>query len=421
MANQFNVSSLVAKIIAEFYVQTNNLYRTANKKYVKEFKPMGYATGGTIQIKVPSYPIVTRGLQVTPTGVQDLIIPFTITTNDIYNVTRDLNFYEEIFDIVGGGESLTSKNRKEVVDNYGYPAYQAIAGQIEAEASRRLNSTAYLSPIDGIEKLGGINTYSAISELETMAQTMKYSPARYLLMNQYDCRTVTDSLQNMFNPDINGIITKNARVLGKDKGSLAGFDVWRSTEIVAQIAGPEAGNTAITVSNVATDGSTITLTGVAAQTSLRIKQGDRISIPSVHIVSPVTYTGTPYRLVVTAANDAFGDGAGNVQVTLSYPLLVSGEHQNVDSLPAIGAPAAVFPSHNNNYAYVESGLSVVPLPLPKIRGAENSENSSELEVPVHCYIQGLVQNGDNIVRISNLTGIRAFAPYILTLPSALPG
>jgi len=419
MSNSFNVSTLVATIMSEFYVQTNNVYRTANKKYVKEFKPMGYSTGGTINIKVPSYPLVTRGLTVSPTGVQDLIIPFTITTNDIYNVTRDLNWYEEIFNIVGGGEALTKKNRQEVVDNYGYPAYQAIAGQIEAEASRRLNATAYLSPIDGIEKLGGINTYSSISQLETMAQTMKFAPARFLLMNQYDCRTVTDSLQNMFNPDINGIITKNARVLGKDKGSLAGFDVWRSTEIVQHIAGPEAGNTGITVTNVSADGSQITLAGVGAFTNVRIKQGDRISIPSVHLVSPVTYVSTPFRLVVTAANDALGDGAGNVVVTLSYPLLVSGEHQNVDSLPAMSAPAAVFPSHNNNYAYVESGLSVVPLPLPKIRGAENSENSGELEVPVHAYIQGLVTNGDNVFRISNLTGIRAFAPYVLTLPSAI--
>lgn len=403
--------------MSEFYVQKNPLYNTANRKYVEQFSQQMYATGGTINIKVPSYPAVQRGLAVTPTAIQDLVIPYTITTDDIYNVTRELSVYEEIFNILGKGNALTKDQKQAVVDNYAYPAYQSIAGAVETTAATRLLTTSYLSPIDGIDKLGGINTYSSISQIDTMCEVMKLANDRYLVMNEYDAQTVTDSLQNMFNTSINTNITKNARVGGADKGRLAGFDVYRSTQILPHNAGPEAGNLGITVTNVSSDGSQITLAGVGAFTNVRIKAGDRISIPSVHLVSPVTFTSTPYRLVVTAAQDANGDGAGNVVVTLSYPLMVNGEHQNVDSLPAPSAPAAVFPDYNPNYAYVPSGLSVVPMRLAQIRGADNSTNAGELKVPVNVYIQGLVEGGTNIFRISTLIGIRAFAPYVITVPS----
>lgn len=419
MSNEVLVSNLIAKSMSEFYVQKNPIFNTSNRKYVEQFSQQMYATGGTINIKVPNYPLVTRGLAVTPTGIQDLTIPFTITANDIYNVTRELSVYEEIFNIIGHGNALTKDQKEAIVDNYAYPAYEAIAGQIEAQAALDLDYTAYYSPIDGIEKLGAVNTYSAISQVDTMADVMKFAKERYLIMNPYDAQRVTDSLQNMFNPMINSNITKTARIGGTDKGRLAGFDVYRSTELQQHIAGPEAGNTGITVTSISADGTTLVLAGVAHLTNARILAGDRISIPSVNLVSNVTYNQSPYRFVGTASANANGDGAGNVTVVLSYPMLVSGEHQNVFTLPANGAPAAIFPSHNLNFAYVPSGISCCPVRLADIRGATNSTNAGDLKVPVHVYIQGAVSSFENVFRISNLTGIRAFAPYIIALPSSI--
>lgn len=417
MTNEVEVSNLVAKELGEFLVQKSPIYNTSNHKYVGEFTNQMYATGGAINIKIPNNPTVTRGLAVSPTGIQDLLVPFTVTPNDIYNVTRNVDFFEEIFDIVRHARALTDDNEAEIVDNYIYPVFQGINAQIESQAAYDLKTTSYMTPIDGIEKLGGVNTFDAISSVNTMANIMKLAPERYMLMNEQDGQAVASSLQNMFNERINENITKTAMIGGKEKGRLAGMDLLKSTELYTHFAGPEAGNTGITVTSISSDGTQITLAGVAALTNVRIKAGDSISIPSVYLCDRISRNQVNYRLVVKAAEDANGDGAGNVVVTISYPLLVSGEHQNVFSLPAPGAAAAVFPNRNLNFGYTKFGISTAPIKLPNIRGAINSERQKGDGPSFHVFSQGNVSSGENIFRISTLIGIRAFAPYIIELPS----
>jgi len=418
MANATDVSNLIAKNMGEFFVQQNPIYNTGNKKYVEQCTQQMYATGGRIGIKIPGAPPVQRGMTNTPSGLSDLVIPYTITEDDIYSVTRELNAYEEIFDIIGKGSALTKFNREAIVDNYAYPAYQAIAGEIENTAAYEFKTTAYMTPIDEVAKLGSVSTYSAISSLGVMCDVMKLGyTERYLMMNPYDATQVENSLQNMFNQAINTKITLNSRIGSHEKGRLAGFDLMRSTEFRKHVAGTLAGLSGITVGSISTDGTTLVLNGVPSLTSVLVKAGDRISIPSVYLVDPILHRPVSYKLVVTAAADALGTGSGTVAVTLSHPLIVAGDHQNVQAMPAPGAAVAVFPDRNINYAYVPSGLSVTPLRLPQVRGADNSTNSGDLKVPVNVYIQGLVNDLNNVFRISALVGILVLAPYVIELPS----
>lgn len=416
------VSNLVAKGTGSFLEQRNPLYLSANHEYVGTFEQQGYATGGDIDIKIPGYPLVQRGLTNTTTPIQDLVIPYTITENDIYSVTRALNVSEEILNVLGGSKALTTDSEKAIVDNYAYPAYTSISAEIEGEAADRLKRSAFMSPIDTPDVLGSVNTFSAISAIDSMATIMKFPRERCLAMNIRDAQLVSNSLQNMFNESINKKITKGGWFGDTDKGNLCGFDVYRCTELRTHIAGPlnvNAYTSPITVGSVSADGSSIVLAGVTASTAQLINAGDRISIPSRFLVDRVRKLSVPYRLVVTAANNANGDGVGNVSVTLSHPLIVSGDQQNVDAFPAVGAPVKIFPDHNVNYAYVPAGLSVVPLRLPMVHGATNSDNANKLKVPVHVYIQGLVTDLNNIFRISALVGIKALAPYIIAIPSSV--
>lgn len=418
MSNSFSFSSLVAQTMTDFFIQKSPLFNTANRDYVEEIENKSYATHGSINIKIPGAPSVQTGLTVTATGIQDLVVPYTVTEDDLYSVTRSLDLLETKFDIVGGEGALTKDSKKAVVDNYCHPAFSALEGQLELTAASRLKTTAYFSPIDGIEKLSSINTYSAISSVESLCEKMKLPGERYLMMNVDDAQAVTDSLQNMMNPMINGNITKTARVGGPDKGRLASFDMYRSTELLPHTAGALALMSGITVSSVSADGTQITLTGVPSTTSQLINAGDRISIPSVYVLSPINFNQLSTRLVVTAAADANGNGSGSVTVTLSFPLLASGEHANVSALPANGAAVTVFPDHKVNYAYVRSGLSAVPLTLGDIYGAKNSDTkSSNGKVPVKVVLQGAALDFQNIFRISMLVAIQAIAPYTIAVPS----
>jgi hypothetical protein len=417
MSNAFQVSNLISGTMTEFFVQKDPLYLSSNHDYQSDFEQKSYATGGAINIKIPGAPPVQRGLVVTASNIQDLVVPYVITEQDIYNVTRNLDAFDDLFKIISSDKALTTEQKKAVVDNYGYPSYQAIKGNIELECATRLKTTAYLTPVDTIEKLSAVNNYNSISQCEQLATDLKLSSDRFMMMNTRDARLVSNSLQNYFAQSYSLPILKNAAVLGGDKGNLAGFDVYRSTELKKHTAGSLGGDT-LTVNSVSADGSTITFSGAASNTNVQLVAGDRISIPSVQLVDEITHEDIDFKLVVTVAEDARGDGAGNISVTISYPLMASGEHQNVDSLPSNGASADVFPSRYVNYAYTRAGISTVPLMLPEVYGAVNDASKSNA-FPVRIVLQGAALDFQNNYRIATMVGIQCFAPYLIELPSAV--
>lgn len=417
MPNLIAVSNLVAQSTTEFFEQGSPLLNTANRMFQQQFQQNAYMTGGSIDVKIPGTPEVQDGLVVTASDIQDLTVPYVITENDIHSVTRNLNLFEQMFDIRGEDKALTKDQKKAVVDNYAYPAFQALEGKLETIAALRLKTSAFYTPIDTIDKLGSVNTYSTVSQVNTMFNLLKLQKNdRYMMMNELDAKLVEDSLQNMFNTMINTKITRDARIGSGEKGRLANMDLYRSPELLTHTAGALA-STQITVASVAADGSTITFSGVTHTSSKLINAGDRISIPSVFLVCQITQQVLPFALVVTAAADANGDGAGNVTVTLSFPLLASGEHTNVNAIPSVSAAAFVYPSRRLNFAYVPSGLSAVPLKLGDVYGAINSNYNSGYKVPVKVIQQGAVLQLSNNFRILVMCGIKAFAPYCIELPS----
>jgi hypothetical protein len=425
MSNEQIVSNLIAKSTTEFFELTNVFYNTANKEYVGDFEQKEYATGGTINIKIPGNPAAERGLSVTATPIQDLVIPYTITENDIVSVTRNLNSDEYLFNILPSDKALTKKDEEAVVDNYGYPAYQQLAETVETDCINSLLINSYLTPIDEITKLQPLNNWNSIASINTMATYLNLKRnERTLIMNLTDAQAVAASLQNMFNPAINKKITDSAYVGGSaDKGRLAGMDLFHSEFLESHVAGPLASyGSPITVSNVSANGTQITLTGVPATTGVLLLEGDMVSIPSVYLVNQIGHNQIPYRLVCKVTADANGDGAGNVTFTVPFPLMASGEHQNVVSLPANGANVFVFPTYNQNYMYTKSGLSVVPLRMPPIYGAVNSQTENRSakggkSFPVHVVMQGAALELSNNYRTYCLVGKQAFAPYVLSVPS----
>lgn len=417
--NAFIVSNLVAQKTAEFFEFQSPILNTANREYVETFGQGSYATGGAINIKIPGYPAVQMGLSVTPEAITDQVIPFVITSdNDLYSVPYQISLYEQKFNILGNEGALTKAVKKAIIDNYAWPAFLSLEGEIETTAALRMNYAAFMTPIDSIDKLGSINTYSAIANIGAMMDTLQFTPAdRVMMMNVSDATAVATSLQNMFNPVINEKITMTARIGGSDKGRLADFDMFRSPQIYKHVSGPLAAISGYTIASVSSDGTQITITGVPSTTSQLVNAGDMISIPSVYVLNPITKVATQYRLVVTAGLPANGNGSGQVTVTLSTPLLASGMHANVSALPGVGAAVMVYPNYNPNYAYTPSGLSAVPLPLDDIHGATNSESKASNRCPVKTVIQGAVSEFTNIFRTSILCGILAVPQYLIAAPS----
>lgn len=420
MSNEFEVSNLIAKGTTEFHEQRSPIFNTANRKYEGMYDQKDYATGGNIRIKIPGYPQQQNGLAVTPQGIQDLVVNFPITEDDIYNVPRQLNVYEQMFNILRGTRALTDNDKAAIVDNYAYPAYEAMEGAIEAKCALELKTNAFYSPIDTIDKLSAVNNYSSISRVTTLFRDLKLSAERYLMMNNEDAQFVADSLQNSFVTPLNKNITAEARVGGPDKGRLAGLDLFMSSELRPHEAGQLAGRSGMTVTAISADGLTLTISGVPADTTQQINAGDRFSIPGIFWVDPITKAVLGTRVTVAAAADADGLGGGTIQLVLNYPLLFSGEHANVSATPAGGNPIYGFGDYKTNFAYVPSGLNAVAVRMADVFGAINSDvKGNAKSVPVKVYMQGTVSNLNNIFRISMISAIKAITPYIICLPSAV--
>jgi hypothetical protein len=419
MSNEFQVSNLIAKATTEFNEQRSPIFNTANRKYEGMYEQKEYATGGNIAIKIPGYPQQQNGLSVTPQGIQDLVVNYPITPEDIYNVPRQLNVYEQMFNILRGTRALTDNDKAAIVDNYAYPAYEALEGAIESKCALELKTNAFYSPIDTIDKLSAVNNYSSISSVTTLFRNLKLGNERYLMMNNDDAQSVADSLQNSFVKPLNKDITYEALVGGPDKGRLAGLDMYMSSELRPHQAGQLAGASGMTVTAISADGLTLTISGVPANSSQQINAGDRFSIPGIFWVDPITKAVLSTRVTVAASEDSDGNGDGTIQLVLNYPLLFSGEHANISATPAAGNPIYGFGDYNLNFAYVPSGLNAVAVKMTDVFGAINSDVKGNVKVPTKVYMQGTVSNLNNIFRISMIAAIKAITPYIICLPSAV--
>jgi len=411
--------------MTEFTDNLSMVMNTANQKYKNDFKNMTYASGGVVEIKIPGYPGVQTGLAVTAIAIQDLTVAYTLTENDIYNVPYNIDLLTIDYNIVGADKALTDMQSQAIVDNYAYPAFCAIEQALETNLSYLMLTNAWYSPIDSIAKLGAVNSFPSVQSMNTMlTQLQLKTESRVAMFNTADAASIANSLQNSFNTALNTKISPEGFVGGSaDKGRLAGLDMMQSNNFSTHVAGPLGGRTDLTVVSVASDGLSITLNAPGdTSTGALILAGDRFAFTTIKWVQPVGKQVLNYNVTLCAAQNADGDGAGNVVLYLSYPIMPSGFQANVSALPAPGAPVQCFPDFNVNYAYVDSALSVSPLGLHDIVGAFNSEKrisigGKTLECPTKVMIQGLVTAGNNTYRISQVNPMKVFTPYIIALPS----
>lgn len=417
MSNMQTVTNFVATTMGEFFDQFSPFMMTANRQYQKSFTPASYATGGNVNIKLPYYPPVQQGLATTSSDITDLVVNYPIVQNDIYSVNYALNLYEEIFNIVGGKRALTAMDKKALVDNYSWPAYQAIQQKMEAVAAYRMATGAYLTTIDSLSAFGSVNSISQINDLRNLANKMKFPQNELtLMMNPDDYTSIANSLNNSFVTDVSEPILETGRF--RDK-KLSGFMLYESVDMANIASCSSAEATGVTVSSLSADGLTLTLTGLAHSTGVLITAGTHIVLPTDKILQNISFEVLGYNLVVTANADAHGDGAGNCAVTLSFPLLASGGHAIVSALPTSGDPVQIFPGYKPNWGYVKSGLSCVMLPLGDIEGATNSMARGDNGCPVKINVQGNVSQFSNVFRISALQATKVIPTYVLSLPSAI--
>jgi hypothetical protein len=430
MANNFSTTTKVADMSTDFFYNLSTIVATCNDYFQKEMNTTSMALGGQLLIKIPGYPNVQRGLSVTSEGIQDSVIPYTVTEEDIRSTVYNVNIYEQKFDIVNAPAALVKTRTQTLIDNYAFPAAQSINADLELDAAFKLNVNTMYTPIDTVDKLSGVNSFASVAQLQTFFNSIGFpKDDRSLMFNLSDAQLVATSQQNAFNPSRNEKITQSAFIGGsQQKGMFAGFDAYQSEALSTVFqAGALAGMTGITISSVSGDGTQVTLAGVPSVTSKLINAGDMIAVTSVQLLHRVYKTPQKYTLVLKAFTNSNGNGDGTVTVNLPYPLMSTGWHAWINAMPANGAAVQVFPNRNDNFAYTKSGMSLVTMNIADIAGAINSDetvsgNSGEgmasKSARMKVVTQGSNMDFANNFRIAMWAAVQPFTPYIAALPSA---
>ena len=242
---------------------------------------------------------------------------------------------------------------------------------------------------------------------------------RCIFMNNRDYQQVSDSLQNMFNRVINDGVTTTGNYM---EDRLSHFTFKSCNTIAPTDESPQyAANptsTGVEVASITADGSQITLSGVISTTGVVFNAGTLLSIPAVKPINQNTKLSYENTLVVVVSEEANGDGAGGVTVTVSEPLVAVGEQSNVDVLPAATDPVLVWPAHQNNYAIIPMGIVSNSVKLGDLVSTQMSTYTSE-NVSVTSYIQGLATSGVNTYRLSTQVPTLAIPHYVMNLPSPI--
>jgi len=208
-------------------------------------------------------------------------------------------------------------------------------------------------------------------------------------------------------------------------GMIGNMDTYRAQNVPTHTVGawggtPVANTTAqaSTWANVkSTNQQTLAVTGATASAAFA-KAGDVFTIEDIYDVNPVSKTVLPRLKQFTVVSDATADGSGNVSLTITPAIIVSGAYQNCSAtlgsgkdLTVLGTAATGYPVnlafHKNAFALVMRPLEI---PAGTVGGARESYKGLSVRVmPVY--------DGTNDVskwRLDVLWGVKAIYPELAT-------
>lgn len=297
-----------------------------NSDWEDEFKKK-FPVGSQAQIKLPQSWLVTTGLAYQEQGIQRLVT--TINLDQIRNVHFGYDSYEKLVKM--------ERSEKELDEAYFRPAGLQLAQQVDSDAAdwaRRWTNNV----------VGSLGTDATTVDFALAADQVLFNLAcpadgdRHLIISSSLMRSYVKTNVTQFNPqkDISDMF--RVGVLG----TAAGWKWFRSNSLASHTIGTFPSH-AVTVTGAGQSGSSLIVTGTAADT---IQPGDKFTIASVNAVNPRTRVKTALGLkqFVYAGGAPFALTGGSDTIPISPAIFGPGSpYQNVDALPANSAALTAWP------------------------------------------------------------------------------
>lgn len=343
MANNFLLTNWVSMKILWFFKNSYEVAERFNSEWESEFGK-SFAVGSSVQIKFPQQWLVSDGLAYQEQGINRLAT--TVNLDRIKHIGWGRDSYERLVKL--------ERSEKELEDSYFYPAGQALAQKVDTDAA----------------DYARLNTPNVVGTLGTDATTVDFALAAEQMLFAYGCPAAGDRYLCMSPQLMRSYVKTNVTQFNPQKaisdmyregviGNAAGWKWVRSNSLAKHTCGTAAAH-AVTVTGAGQSGSTLIVTGTAADV---IKSGDKFNIASVNATNVMTKlpNGLGLKQFVNAGPDfTLTGGADSIPI---YPAIYGpgSQYQNVDALPANAAALTLFPGTTT-----PSGLSgTVSLGLSK--------------------------------------------------------
>ncbi len=326
MANNFATSNWVSMKILWFLKNSLEVAEMFNSDWEDEFK-MKFPVGSQAQIKLPQSWLVTSGLDYQEQGIQRLVT--TINLDQIKGVHFGYDSYEKLIKM--------ERSEKELDEVYFRPAGCQLAQQVDSDAANW--ARLYTNNV-----VGTLGTDATTIDFALAADQVLFNLAapkggqRNLVLSSSLMRSYVKTNVTQFNPqkDISDMFREGVI------GNAAGWKWVRSNSLVNHTVGTFPSH-AVTVTGAGQSGSSLIITGTAADT---IQPGDKFNIAAMNAVNPRTRVKTSLGLkqFVYTGGAAFVLTGGADAIPISPAIFGPGSpYQNVDALPANGAALTGWP------------------------------------------------------------------------------
>jgi hypothetical protein len=396
MANSLLTPTVIVKEALMEFKNQLGFTKGVNRQYDDQFAQKGAKVGASINIRKPVIFTAVDGATLSNQDVTEESVTLTLDTQKhvAFNFTsKDL--------------TLTVDEFK---DRYLKSAVTALANQVDVDGLGVAAKNTFQSVgVAGTTPSALLTYLQAQQKLNEMGAPDDGN--RTMIINPAASTSIVDGLKGLFQSS-----EQISKQYEKGMMGIAAGAKWKMAQNIYTYTSGQRGGTPLTNGVPASGASTLVTDGWTAAAASRVKAGDVFTIAAVYSVNPLTKvsTGILQQFVCTA--DGSSDGSGNLTLSISPSIVLTGTTQNVSALPADNAALTFLPALStltaNNILYHKDAyvLGCADLEIPG--GVDMSARASDPEsgLSVRMVRQYDINNDKFITRLDILYGWKTVRP-----------
>ncbi|MCP4120408.1 MAG: hypothetical protein GY751_01500, partial [Bacteroidetes bacterium] len=229
---------------------------------------------------------------------------------------------------------------------------------------------------------------------------------------------LADGLKGVFPTSIATLAIERSSI-----GVYANFDVIKCQSLKRHTVGPlggtplvdGAGQDVTYLSVKDTYSQTLDTLGWTAAAAARVNEGDVFTIADVYSVNPRTRQSTGNLQPFVIREDGSSDSSGNLTLTISPPIIISGPYQTVDSSPADNAALTILTGtagaqYPQNIAFNRNAITCAMAQLAAPEGGARYSRQTMDNISIRYVEQFDILTDVNVKRFDILYGVLAQNP-----------